>query len=472
MAEPKTTLSSPETTLSAPRPTLSLLDAVALVVGVVVGAGIFRTPSLVAANTGSMEMFLLAWLLGGAISLAGALCYAELATAYPDAGGDYHFLNRAYGGDIGFLFAWARMMVIQTGSIAMLGFIFGDYATEIMSLGGAYSPALYAALAIIVLTTLHLMHVHQGTGLQKLLVGVKLLGLLGVVGVGLTFAFPPAPATASAAPASEPAFGMAMIFVLLTFGGWNEAAYFSAELRDVRRNMARALLGGIGLITAIYLLINFAYYRGLGIEGMKGSEAVAADLMRAAMGPAGATFISVLVAIAALGSTNATIFTGARSAYALGRDFPAFGFLGRWHDRSQTPTHALMLQAVLALALVVFGSWTRNGFSTMVDYTAPVFWFFFLLAGLSVFVLRAKDPDKPRPFRIPLYPLTPLAFCASCIYMLNSSLSYTGIGAWVGVGVLIVGMLILAFVRPPQARLEEPRPEGLHPDGQTPNANL
>ena len=445
---------------AAPRPTLSLLDAVALIVGVVVGAGIFRTPSLVAGNAGDTAAFVAAWLLGGLVSLIGALCYAELATAYPNAGGDYHFLHRAYGRDIGFLFAWARLAVIQTGSIAMLAFVFGDYAAQLAP-GIPYASPVFAAAAIALLTLIQWMNVRQGAGVQKLLVAVKLLGLAAVIGAGL-FA---APAPAQAAPAasggggSTPAFGMAMVFVLLTYGGWNEAAYLSAELRDVRRNMVRALMAGIAVIAGIYLLINLAYLRVLGLGGMAGSEAVAADLMRATVGPAGAAGISLLVGLAALGSTNATIFTGSRTAYALGRDFPLFGFLGRWKQGSEVPANALLVQGLLAIALVVFGAWTRTGFSTMVEYTAPTFWFFFLLAGLSVFILREREPERARPFRVPLYPLTPLVFCATCVYMLNSSLSYAsslsgaGIGTWVGVGVLMVGMPLLLFA-PSRAPLD------------------
>ena len=195
----------------------------ALIVGVVVGAGIFKTPALVATHAGGAELFLLAWLVGGVISLIGALCYAELATAYPNAGGDYHYLRRAFGHDIAFLFAWARMTVLQTGSIAMLGFVFGDYALELLPIGQG-GAALYAALAITFVTMLNVLGVQQGKTAQKVLTTAKILGVLSIVVAGLIIAPPPAPDI----PAHEPprvAFGLAMIFVLLTYGGWNEAAY-------------------------------------------------------------------------------------------------------------------------------------------------------------------------------------------------------------------------------------------------------
>jgi APA family basic amino acid/polyamine antiporter len=431
--------------VAAPKPTLSVADAVAIIVGIVIGAGIFKTPSLVAANTANELMFLLAWLLGGIISFIGALCYAELATTYPHAGGEYHFLNRSFGRDIAFLFAWARATVIQTGSIAMLGFIFGDYASQLFPLG-ENSPAIYAALATIVLTVLNVMGVQQGKWTQNILTAAKVLGLLLVFAVGLLKAVPSEPIPTPDKPSSG-AFGLAMIFVLLTYGGWNEAAYISAELKDVRRNMLRALMLGIGAITVIYLLVNFAYLKGLGLAAMAKSEVVAADLLRNAWGDLGAKFISVLIAISALGAMNATIFTGARTNYAWGQDFKALHLLGIWHERTSTPVNALVVQGLISLGLVALGAATRKGFSTMVDYTAPVFWFFFLLTGLSLFILRNTDAETQRPFHTPLYPLTPLLFCVFCVYMLQSSLSYTGVGALFGVAVLLVGIPVLMLVR-------------------------
>ncbi|MCC6446009.1 MAG: amino acid permease [Armatimonadetes bacterium] len=428
-----------------PRPTLSSADALALIVGLVVGVGLYKTPSLVAANTGSGALFLLAWLLGGVVSLMGALCYAELATAYPHVGGDYHYLSRAFGREIAFLFSWARMTVIQTGSIAMLAFVFGDYASRILSLGPYGSP-LMAACAVAALTGLHACGVRQGKWTQNLLTAAKVVGIALVLGVGFLAASRPLPEAAAPA-AQKPAFGMAMIFILLCYGGWNEAAYISAELRDNRRSMRRVLFWSIGLITLIYLLANTAYLSGLGMAALSGSEVVAADLMEKGLPGSGSGFISLLIAVSVLGAANATIFTGARSCYALGQDFPPFAFLGRWHGRSQTPLPALLAQGALSLALVALGSLTRKGFETMVDYTAPVFWFFFLLSGLSLFVLRAREPEVPRPFQTPLYPLIPLLFCATCVYMLHSSLAYTGMGAVVGVVVLMAGAPLLLFSR-------------------------
>ncbi|NJL61366.1 MAG: amino acid permease [Methylacidiphilales bacterium] len=439
----KITPSKPEQLI--PKPTLSTLDAGALIVGMVVGVGIFETPALVAANAANGQIAMLAWLLGGAMSFVGALCYAELATAYPDAGGTYYYLQRAFGKNLSFLFAWARMTVIQTGSIALLAFVFGDYASQLLRLG-EYSSAIYATIAIALLTILNALGIQQGKWTQNLLTMAKILGLLLVISAGIFLATAQPTITTTAPTTQTTTFGLAMVFVLLTYGGWNEAAYLSAEVSDSRRNMVRILLGSIAVITAIYLLINLAYLHGLGLAGMAKSEAPAAELMRRILGETGAKFVSLLIAVSALGAANATIFTGARTNYALGRDFPKFSFLGRWSNHS-TPVNALTVQAGITIALVIVGAIKRKGFETMVDYTAPVFWFFFLLSGIALFVLRYREPNISRPFKVPIYPIVPLLFCATCGYLLYSSINYTGIGGSIGLIVLLTGIPILIFNR-------------------------
>ena len=441
----------------SPVPTLTLKDAIAITIGIVVGAGIFRTPSMVAANAGSETAVLLIWLAGGLVTLIGALCYAELATSYPHPGGDYHYLTRAYGKPLAFLYAWSRIAVVQTGAIALLAFVFGDYASQLLNLG-EYSTSIYAALVVVALTALNVAGVRQGSRTQNWLTSVEVLSLVLVIVAGfvLTAASDaPAPAVQpTAAPPPAAAFGLALVYVLLTYGGWNEAVYVSAEVKQPRKNIARALLISIAVITGLYMLVNWAYLRGLGLEGLAASEAVAADLMRRAMGEGGARFVSLLVAISALTSANATVITGARTNYALGRDFRLFDFLGRWHSGANTPTNALLVQGAIALLLVFAGSFAREGFVTMVEYTAPVFWLFFFLVGLSLIVLRVREPEVERSFRVPLYPITPLLFCMACAYMLQSSLAYTGAGALAGVLVLLAGVPVLLAARQREQKKE------------------
>jgi amino acid transporter len=452
-------------TEAVPQQTLSLRHAIAIIVGIVIGAGIFKAPSLVAQFTGSAGWMFAAWVGGALVSLIGALCYAELAAAYPNAGGDYHFLFRAYGRRIAFLFAWARFSVITTGSITLLAFVFGDYISQIAPLG-PHGSAIWAAISILALTWVNLRGIQAGAGTQSWLTLAEVLGLVLVIAAGLWLfssgaGAPVAAAATTSAPAgggapSASMFGLAMVFVLLTYGGWNEAAYLSAELKDGRRNMLRALMISIGLIAALYLLVNAAYLYGLGIEGMARSKAVAADLLAVAFGKTGETLIAIMVAIAALTSINATMIVGARTNYAVGRDWPALASLGRWDAARGMPINALLAQSGFSLLLVLLGSGTRGGFQTMVDYTAPVFWTFFLLCTIALIVLRVREPATERPFKVPLYPVLPLVFASVCLYMLWSSLAYVQIGALAGLAVLFVGALLLWVI----ARVRREAPAG------------
>lgn len=447
-----------------PRRTLGLREAVALIVGIVIGAGIFKTPAIVAGITGHTGWMFGAWLLGGVISLVGALCYAELATAYPHAGGDYHFLHRAYGRSIAFLFGWARVSVITTGSIALLSFVFGDYMNHVLSLdwlGQGSGSMIYAVLVIVVLSWLNRLNVRAGMVTQTLLTVLQATSLLLIVGTAaflLNAGESPTHVITSAGDFSGmaptvSAFGMAMVFVLLTYGGWNEAAYISAEIRGGRHSMVMALALSIFVITLLYILVTWAYWKGLGLTGMAQSKAIAADMMRLAFGPVVEKGISLMVAISVLTSINGTMIVGARTSYAMGRDWPVLGRLGIWDATRDTPAHAIWVQGVASLFLVLIGAWIGGGFQSMVEFTAPVFWFFFLLTGISLFILRKRDPETPRPFKVPLYPLLPFLFCATCAYMLWSSLSFVydqslgGINAaWIGVAVLAVGILLLMLI--------------------------
>ncbi|HZW20038.1 APC family permease [Noviherbaspirillum sp.] len=441
----------------APQQILGVREAVAIIVGIVVGAGIFKAPAMVAAMSGSASWMFAAWLLGGVMSLIGALCYAELATAYSHTGGDYHFLRRAYGGSVAFLFGWARFSVITTGSIALLAFVFGDYMHQILPLPGigkTASQSAYAAGAVVLLSWVNLRSTRTGASTQSWLTALEVLGLLLIVGAALVTPGQAEPVAASTSSPGAASLGMAMVFVLLTYGGWNEAAYISAELKGGSRNMVRSLVWSILIITLLYLLVTWSYWKVLGMEGVARSEAVAADMLKAAFGDTGARLISAIVAISALTSINATMIVGARTNYAIGRDWPILAPLGAWDGRRDTPANALRLQCAAALLLVAVGTWTGSGFKSMVEFTAPVFWLFFFLSGLSLFVLRAREPQTARPFKVPLYPLLPAVFCATCAYMLWSSLSYVysqslgGLNAaWIGVVVLAAGLVLLLLMR-------------------------
>jgi len=399
---------------------LSVGDGIFLTVGMIIGALIFKAPSTVAGATSGPGAFLLAWLLGGGISLCGALVYAELASRHPHTGGEYVFLSEGMGRGVAFLFAWSRMTVIQTGAIAALAFVFGDYATEIYPLG-KHSSAIYAALSVAALTVLNIVGTLQSKALQKLMEATLITGLVIFAIAAIVIGGAPAAKPASGDPAGS--FGFAMIFVLLAYGGWNEAAYLAGEVREARRNMMRILVWGVVAVTALYLLVNVAYLAVLGHGGVRDSKAVAADVMRAIAGEKGAVLLALIVCISVLTTINAAIFTGARTSWALGRDFRPLRFLGDWRASGSTPANALSLQGAITLLLVAAGAATPDGFNAMVAYTAPVFWFFMYLVGTSLFLMRDRAKERPA-VAVPWYPHIPFVFCVACLYMLYSAIDY------------------------------------------------
>ena len=444
---------------------LGMWDAVSIIIGIVVGAGIYETPPMVFKNLGGPWMTLGAWAVAGLLSLIGALCYAELATSYPLTGGDYVYLTRAYGRWLGFLFGWAQLAVILTANIGMMTFIFADYAAKLFGLDKSFGW-LWAGAAVLVLTFLNILGVRAGKTTQNVLTATKVLGLAAIIVAGLCW-----PATASMEP-TPPAAGapvsinlaFAMVLVFLTYGGWNDAAYVAAELRDGRRNIPRALVLGTGAIVVIYLLVNYAYLRGLGYDAASGSSAIAADVLGRAFGDLGT--VAHVLAGDDLGPWRRQWldFHRRRVALTLGREHAIFGWLGHWHARRGAPYVALLTQAAISLAMIgVVGipagqqlmdklfsmlalprvGWEgQNGFSTLLRCTAPIFWLFFLLTGLSLFILRFKDSGRfsQRPFSVPLYPLTPIIFCATCGYMLYSGINYAWTLGLIGAGLLIVGL--------------------------------
>lgn len=439
---------------------LSVLDGAAVIVGMVVGIGIFGFPPLVAMHAPTPAVYIGLWLAGGLVMLVGALCYAELGSAYPDSGGEYHYLTRAWGRPVGLLFAWARGTVVQTGAIAAVAFIYGDYAQRLLPLG-AHGPAVHAAIAVIALTAVNIIGTRQSKAAQLVFTTLTLVALASVMLAGViddgSHAVDAAPA--SAMPAGELAgmLGMGMVFVLLTYGGWNEAAYLSGELRNPQRDVSRVMLAGTAVVTAGYLLVNLAYLHIFGLQGLRDSQAVGADVMRVVAGPYAAIVLSLLICATALSTINASIMTGARVYYALGRDVPALRALGAWSQRGATPVRGLLLQGAITLALVAFGAMQANGVQTMVAYTAPVFWLFMTLVAMSVWRLRRIDPQHPRPFRVPLYPVLPGLLALCCAGLLWSSAAYAGQGALLGLAVLAAGVPLLWLNRRALARTAEPQ---------------
>ncbi len=422
---------------------LSLWDAVSLIVGIVVGSSIYRAPPLIFGNSGSPAIGLLLWLLGGVLSLIGALIYAELATTYPRCGGEYNYLTRAYGPWLGFLFAWSQLAIIQTASIGALSYVFADYAIGLWKLPASSAPWL-AGSAVINLTLLNLIGLRAGAWLQNVLTVLKLAGLTAIVVMGIGYGT--ADPWTAPAPTQGPGWTLALILILYAYGGWSDAGFVAAEVRDVSRNIPRALLGGLGLIVVIYLLVNFAYLRALGGAGLAQSERPAAETLTLVLGQRGGQVMSLLVMASALGGVNGLIFSVSRVHASLGQDYRLFAWLGRFNNQ-ESPVASLLAQAAVTVGMVITVGTTTGqallnqlvircglpaihwsdfggGFETLVAGSAPAFWLFFVLNAIGFLILRVTDAQQPRPFRVPLSPLTPLIFVAVCGWMLYSSATY------------------------------------------------
>ena len=455
---------------------LSLWDTVSIIVGIVVGTAIFRSPPLVFQNVLSNWEALGVWLLGGGLCICGALCYAELATTYPRNGGDYEYLSQAFGGWMGFLFGWAQLAAVLSGSIGAMGYAFANYGASLWSVSPA-AMAWVAAAAIAVLTVANVLGVAFGKSVQNLLTGAKLIGLAAVIAVGLLWGPNQAVDVEPLEPLAAPSFGLALVFVLYAYGGWNDAVFVAAEVHDQRRNLPRALLFGVASITILYVAVNFVFLRVLGLEAARQSATPAADVMQHAIGAWGAKAISVLVMVSALGAINGMILAGSRVYATVGEDYQLFSWLGRWNKLAGAPTAAIVLQGGISILLVFavgtdFGRtgidrllngcglsglpWDEyfGGFETLVAGTAPVFWTFFLLSGLAYFVLRVRHPGRQRPFSVPWFPLPPIVFCLTCVYMLYSSLEYAKLLSLLGVVPLAIGIPLYLLSRRSTRTLE------------------
>jgi len=445
---------------AAPRRQLNLFDSTCIIVGIIVGAGIYRTAPNVAAGAGSAGGVLLFWAVGGLLSLFGAFAYAELASAYPRQGGDYVYLTRAYGRPAGFMFGWTQLAVVRPGDIAGMAFIFAIYAQSVYNPLAGVLPAapgelpleefsletfferlvtpdvlrIYAVGAVLVLTLINVWGVRQGKWTQNLLTVVKILGLLAIVAVAFV------------APRGEPIMlpatsfppEIALIFVLFTFGGWNEMAYVAAEVKNPGRNIVRALVLGTLAVTALYLLVNWAFIYALGYNGLRSSDAVAVHVVQKAFPHIGFRLVGALVCISALGAVNGLIFTGARISYAVGAEHRAFRGLGRWDPKRETPARALLLQGALAILLIV----VLSSFVDAIIYTAAAVYLFYLATNLAVIVLRFKEPNAERPYRVTGYPVTTLVFSAVCGFLIYGAFNYKPLISSIALGIILLGLPI------------------------------
>ncbi len=443
--------------------TLRTWDVISLLIGIVVGVGILKVPSQVFSLAGSPERAFFIWGLGACLAFCGALCYSELAAAWPKWGGEYVYLSEAFGKRCGFVFAWMNLFAVLPGNIGAAAFIFADYAGHLHPILARSQPFV-AMAAIAGLMTLQLLGLVAGRRLQNILTVLKILALSGVLLAGLLL--PAAPVSLQEPTATPPwnELGLALVFVLFAYGGWNDVAMVTPEVRDCRRNMPRALLLGLALVALLYLALNFAFWRVLGTEGVKTVSAPAAALIDRTLGGSFAAGMSLIVMISALGAMNGMIFTGSRLLSAVGSDFLIFRKWNRW-NRRQVPVWSVLTIGLISMTLILLvgvragqqiietavqsvgfhpPDWQKygGGFEVLVAASAPVFWSFFLLSAIALIVLRFTQPQRERPFRLPFYPLPALLFIATACFMLWSSLSYARNITLLVLPTLLIGLLV------------------------------
>ncbi|HVI54982.1 MAG TPA: amino acid permease [Luteibacter sp.] len=403
---------------------LTLMDAALIVVGGIIGGGIFLNPGIVAQRTASGWVLLGLWVAGGLLTLIGCLCYAELGARRPEAGGSYVYLREAFGRLSGFLFGWTMLLVIYSGSSAAVATIFGSYATAVFGL----SPDLVKPLAVgalVFVTGLNLFGIRFGAQVQNVFAILKLAAITVLVVTGLAFAGAGAGATQALATSPTAVTGSlagALLPVLFAFSGFSYLNNLAGEVRDPQRTLPRALVVGMLVVIAAYVLVNYAYLAVLGHDGLANSNAPAADVMSRVFGAAGAKLIAIGIAISTLGFCNITLVAGARVLQVMGQDGLFFGSVARLHPRYRTPNIALMMLSAWAIVLVLLANYGQ-----LLDFAAFGDWAAYAVTIATLFWYRRHSTERPA-FATPAYPLLPLIFLVVVIgvvvaYSLDKPLS-------------------------------------------------
>jgi APA family basic amino acid/polyamine antiporter len=427
--------------------------AMSIVVGTVIGSGIFLVPKTMIQRVGSVEWVFVVWVVGGLLSLAGALSYAELAAAMPEAGGEYVFLREAYGPLWGFIYSWTQMWVAKSGSIATLATAFFVYLSNFFApldtvfytiplpLGPHAGPLelrwgqLLAIGLIALLGWLNYFGVKLGGNVQVIVTGVK-VALIGVViAAGLGFGHPHA---VSPAPLGSPTFTgfiAALVAALWAYDGWNNVSMVSSEVRDPRRNLPLALIGGTLAVIAIYMLANAAYFRVMTPHEVAGADRVAADMMRKIWHAPGANAVSVAAMISIFAALNGSILTGSRVPYAAAREGYFFATIGHVNPKYRTPGVSIAALSAWACVLVLTGKY--DDLFNLVIFAS---WILYGMTAAAVIVLRIKQPDLIRPYRTLGYPVVPVLFVVGALVLLVSTAIDRPRESLMGIGLILLGL--------------------------------
>jgi len=418
---------------------LSLLDATMINVGGIIGSGIFMVPATVAFFTGSTSLFFLVWILGGIISLFGALSVAELGAAMPQAGGQYVYLNEAYGPIWGYLYGWSAVAVINTASIAAVGVAFSEYLGFFFPISDASIKGI-AVVTIVLLTIINIVDVKSGARFQNLFTLSKLGAIFGIILLGLVMEggtnqnlspiFSDKPFIGLIGP-----LGLAMVSVLWTFDGWIFITYVAGEVKNPGRNIPLSLIFCMLIVVSVYLLLNYVLLFTLGFTGMNGSDLVVSDAASVFLGSKGAVVVTLIILISLVGANNGSILTSARINYAMARDKLFFNQAAQIHSRFKSPANALIIQCVWACLLTFTGT-----FNQLITYIIFTSWIFYGMSAGAVIILRKKKPDMDRPYKTPAYPWIPIIFIFFAIFLTINTIMEAPRDATIGAGIILAGL--------------------------------
>jgi APA family basic amino acid/polyamine antiporter len=393
---------------------LGMLDATAIVIGIVIGSGIFVLPNLIARSLPSAPAILAVWVVAGVLSFFGALAYAELGAMLPATGGQYVYLREAYGPLCAFVSGWTFMLAVLAGGSAWLAVTFSIYAGYFFPLTGAAAKGLAVAL-IAALSAVNYVGVQEGAWVQRTFTGLKIVGLLVLIGAGLLSSRTAAPAAAP--PLAAMHFGVAMAACLMAYNGWSYVSFVAGEVRDPQKNLLRSLVLGMAAVAILYVSANVAYLKVMTVAQIAATDRVGADLATRTLGPVGGTFVSLTVLLSIVGAVNGCILTAARIPFAQARDGLFFARFGEVHSRFQTPGFAILCGGIWTAILVLTGS-----YETLYSYSILAAWIFYTMSVAAVFVLRRKLPDAPRPYRMWGYPYTLWLFVAVSVWFMADAL--------------------------------------------------
>jgi len=396
--------------------TLGLLDALSIVIGCVIGGGIFLVPNLIAQNLPSAPAILGAWIFAGVVSFFGALACAELGAAMPATGGQYVFLREAYGPLAGFLCGWTNFLIARGAQSAWLAVVLAIYISYFHPFGPGASKAI-AVAAIAVFTLINYRGVSLGALVQKSFTLAKLVGILVIVASAFLFGHASSAPVTAGAPITVSSLGVALIACLLAYDGWVQMSFVAGEIKNPRRNILLALGVGIAAVIGVYLLANLAYLRVLSVPEIAASAHVGADTAERVLGPLGGTLVSLIILLSIIGSLNGAILTCPRVYFAQAQDGLFFRRFAEVHPRYQTPGFAILAQGVWAVVLILTGSYEE-----LIDYAMFAIWLSYAFMIAAVLVLRRTQPNLPRPYKMWGYPVTPLLFLGVAIWFLGNML--------------------------------------------------